>query len=228
MGDPEDIVQRGRRRLLLRQQRPIGGETGGRVEVAGEDARQGAGDAGHLVTQERCRLRSRPRVPGVEVRVEPAECRPAVARSQFHPGDHARDEGAPCAAPGFLRRGAEPEVSPVEQLEAGGAVEHAAHFAGRPSVVTPRAEERVVRQSLTQECLHEVQAFLGAEQVGVEAADPLHDPIAPAVPDIRPIEDFADAEIEGHHAQFPRGGCGPRLFGAWRPDIRDWRTRTAG
>ena len=129
-----------------------------------------------------------------------------------------REDGAPPAAARFLRGGAEPEVSAVEQFEAGGLEEHAAHFSATFSVAASDAEEGVIAELLTQERLHGGQAFLGAEQVGIEGANPLHDQLAPAVPDIRPVEDGADAEVEGHHAQLARGsglrhlGCGDRPF----------------
>ena len=84
-------------------------------------------------------------------------------------------DGAPPAAARLLRGGAEPEVSAVEQLEAGGLEEHAAHFAATFSIAAPDAAEGVIAELLTQEGLHRVQAFLRAEQVGVEGADPLHD-----------------------------------------------------
>src|SRR4249919_1188095 len=71
------------------------------------------------------RLRARPPAKGVEVGVEPAKGRAAIARPELHPGDHVREDGAPPVAAGFLRGGAEPEVSAVEQFEAGGLEEHA-------------------------------------------------------------------------------------------------------
>ena len=69
---------------------------------------------------------------------------------------------------------------------------------------------------MTQIGFHRVQTFLRAEQVGVKGADALHDKVASLVPDIVPVEDRADAEVEGHHAQFVRGSefgnlrCGDR------------------
>ena len=118
--------------------------------------------------------------------VEPAKGRAAIARPELHPGDHVREDGAPPEAARFLRGGAEPEVSAVEQFEAGGLEEHAAHFSATFSVAASDAEEGVIAEPLTQERLHGGQAFLGAEQVGIEGANPLHDQLAPAVPEFGP------------------------------------------
>ena len=51
------------------------------------------------------------------------------------------------------------------------------------------AEESVITELFTQERFHGGQAFLGAEQVGIEGANPLRDQLAPEVPDIQPVED---------------------------------------
>jgi hypothetical protein len=109
-------------------------------------------------------------------------------------------------------------VSAIKQFEAGGLEEHAAHFSAMVSVAASDAEESVIAELFTQERLHGGQAFLGAEQMGIEGANPLHDQLAPEVPDIQPVEDSADAEVEGHHTQLARGsglrrrGCGDRRF----------------
>ena len=95
-----------------------------------------------------------------------------------------RGDGAPPAAARFLRVSAEPEVSAIEQFEAGGLEEHAAHFSAMFSVDASDAEEGVITELFTQERLHGGQAFLGAEQMGIEGANPLHDQLAPEVPDI--------------------------------------------
>jgi hypothetical protein len=84
------------------------------------------------------------------VGVEPAKGRAAIARPEPHPSDHVRDEGAPPAAARFLRGGAEPEVSAVEQFEAGGLEEHAAHFPATFSVAAPDGEESVIAELLTR------------------------------------------------------------------------------
>ena len=61
---------------------------------------------------------------------------------------------------------------------------------------------------------------------GEEAADPLHDRIAPTVPDIRPVEDGADAEVEGHYAQFAIGPDLGRADPRFPSLLSEWALRT--
>ena len=141
---------------------------------------------------------------GVEVRIEPVKGRTAGARPELYPSDHARIDLGPPAAARLLGSLAEPEISAIEQLETGGLEKHAAHFAALFPIVATDAAEGVIAELLTQIGFHRVQTFLRAEQVGIKGADALHDKVASLVPDIVPVEDRADAEVEGHHAQFVR------------------------
>ena len=216
MGGAENVVQRRRRGRLRSEQRAVGRGTGTGVEVAGDDAGHGAGDVGDPIAQQLRRLRARPRAVGVEVRIEPVKGRTAGARPELHPSDHARIDLGPPAAARLLGSLAEPEISAIEQLETGGLEKHAAHFAALFPIVATDAAEGVIAELLTQIGFHRVQTFLRAEQVGVKGADALHDKVASLVPDIVPVEDRADAEVEGHHAEFVRGSefgnlrCGDR------------------
>ena len=205
MRGAKNVVQRRRRGRLRSEQRAVGRGTGTGVEVAGHDAGLGAGDVGDPIAQQLRRLRARPRAVGVEVRIEPVKGRTAGARPELYPSDHARIDFGPTAAARLLGCLAEPEISAIEQLEAGGLEKHAAHFAALFPIVATDAAEGVIAELLTQKGFHRVQTFLRAEQVGVKGADALHDKVASLIPDIVPVEDRADAEVEGHYTQFVRG-----------------------
>ena len=205
MRGAKNVVQRRRRGRLRSEQHLVGRGTGTGVEVAGDNAGHGAGDVGDPIAQQLRRLRARPRAVGVEVRIEPVKGRTASARAELYPGDHARVDLGPPAATRLLGSLAEPEISAIEQLETSGLEKHAAHFAALLPIVATNAAEGVIAELLTQIGFHRVQTFLRAEQVGVKGADALHDKVASLVPDIVPVEDRADAEVEGHYAQFVRG-----------------------
>jgi hypothetical protein len=135
---------------------------------------------------------------GIEVRIKPVKGRTAGARPELQPSDHARIDLGPPAATRLLGSLAEPEISGIEQPETGGLEKHATHFAALFPIVATDAAEGVIGELLTQIVFHRVQTFLRAEQVGVKGADALHDKIASLIPDIVPVEDRADAEVEGH------------------------------
>ena len=69
---------------------------------SGNDPGRETGDLDPAIMQQLRRLRARPLVKGVEVGVEPAKSRAAIARPELHPGDHVRGDGAPPAAARFL------------------------------------------------------------------------------------------------------------------------------
>ena len=219
MRGAKNVVQRRGRGRLRREQRAVGRGTGTGVEVAGDDAGHGAGDVGDPIAQQLRRLRARPRAVGVEVRIEPVKGRTASARAELYPGDHARGNLGPPAATRLLGSGAQPEVSVIEQLETGGLEKHAAHFAALLPIVATNAAEGVIAELLTQIGFHRVQTFLRTEQVGVKGADALHDKVSSLVPDIVPVEDGADAEVEGHHAEFVRGSAFGNLRCGDRPVV---------
>ena len=125
-----------------------------------------------------------------------------------------------------LRGGAEPEVPAIDQFEAGGLEEHGAHFSAMFSVTASDAEESVITELFAQERLHGGQAFLGAEQMGIEGANSLHDQLAPEVPDIQPIEDTGTRRLKVI-TRSSRATLG-RDSRVRRQTVRDQRTHTAG
>ena len=171
------------------------------VEVARQDDGTPRGEAGDALQQQRNTLAAGRLAHVVQVGVDEEEFA-AVAVTEHCPGRQPVAGAVPPLRARLFGSLAQPEGSPVEQLETVRTVENRVEFAGFGSVVASHTHLGVTGKQPLQVVELVDQQLLRPEDVdGLRFDDP-GDPVAAELPVVRTVVRIVVAHVERHHVQF--------------------------
>ena len=182
------------------RQRLIGtAGTGGTVEIANQEKRNGLIAGRDAITEQRRGFLPREFHLMIEMRIPNEELTLGRAIAQSNPGRHANMRVIPGDRPNHVRRVGQPEMVERDGLESIPAKKDGAKFIAT-SARAAEADPFVIRQIMRQIAELTVNAFLGADDIGRRLFDGTFHHGAAIGPGVGQLV-ARESKIVGHHAE---------------------------